>query len=68
MRLSQWNYGIDSGPFPLGSCSMKYNPKSSEALARLRGFAQVHPMLPGTFSQGALRLGYELERALRRGI
>jgi glycine dehydrogenase subunit 2 len=64
VRLSQWNYGIDSGPFPLGSCSMKYNPKSSEALARLRGFAQVHPMLPAVFSQGALRLGYELERAL----
>jgi len=64
VRMSQWNYGIDSGPFPLGSCSMKYNPKSSEAIARLPGFAQVHPMLPASFSQGALRLGYELERAL----
>ncbi len=64
VRMSQWNYGIDSGPFPLGSCSMKYNPKSSEAFARHRGFAQVHPMLPAAFSQGALRLGYELERAL----
>ena len=64
VRMSQWNYGIDSGPFPLGSCSMKYNPKSSEALARLPGFAAVHPMLPAAFAQGALRLGFELERAL----
>jgi glycine dehydrogenase subunit 2 len=64
VRLSQWNYGIDSGPFPLGSCTMKYNPKSSEALARLPGFAQLHPMTPERMAQGALQLGYELERAL----
>ena len=64
VRLSQWNYGIDSGPFPLGSCTMKYNPKSSEALARLPGFAQLHPMTPERAAQGALQLGYDLERAL----
>ncbi len=64
VRLSQWNYGIDSGPYPLGSCTMKYNPKSSEAFARLPGFAQLHPMLPDEDCQGALQLGHELERAL----
>ena len=64
VRLSQWNYGIDSGPFPLGSCTMKYNPKSSEAFARLAGFAHAHPLLPEEACQGALQLGYELERAL----
>jgi glycine dehydrogenase subunit 2 len=64
VRLSQWNYGIDSGPFPLGSCTMKYNPKSSEALARLPGFAQLHPMTAEEACQGALQLGFELERAL----
>ncbi len=64
VRLSQWNYGIDSGPYPLGSCTMKYNPKSSEAFARLAGFAQLHPMLPDADCQGALQLGHELERAL----
>ncbi len=64
VRLSQWNYGIDSGPFPLGSCTMKYNPKSSEAIARLPGFAQLHPMLPDEDCQGALQLAFELERAL----
>ncbi len=64
VRLSQWNYGIDSGPYPLGSCTMKYNPKSSEAAARLPGFASAHPMLPEEDCQGALQLGFDLERAL----
>ncbi len=64
VRLSQWNYGIDSGPYPLGSCTMKYNPKSSEAFARLPGFAAAHPMLPEEDCQGALQLAHELERAL----
>ena len=63
-RLSQWNYGIDTGFYPLGSCTMKYNPKSSEALARLPGFAGAHPLLPGSMSQGALELICQLERAL----
>ena len=43
-RLSQWNYGIDSGFFPLGSCTMKYNPKVNEVVARLPGFAAAHPL------------------------
>src|SRR5512137_906012 len=63
-RLSQWNWGIDSGFYPLGSCTMKYNPKSSEALARLPGFAAAHPLLPAEMCQGSLELMYRLERAL----
>jgi len=63
-RLSTWNYGIDTGFYPLGSCTMKYNPKSSEALARLPGFADAHPLLPASMCQGALELIYRLERAL----
>ena len=63
-RLSQWNWGIDSGFYPLGSCTMKYNPKSSEALARLPGFAGAHPLLPASMSQGVLELMWRLERAL----
>ncbi len=63
-RLSQWNWGIDTGFYPLGSCTMKYNPKSSEALARLPGFALAHPLLPPSMAQGALELMWRLERAL----
>jgi glycine dehydrogenase subunit 2 len=63
-RLSQWNWGIDSGFYPLGSCTMKYNPKSSEAFARLPGFAAAHPLLPASMSQGVLELMWRLERAL----
>lgn len=63
-RLSQWNYGVDSGFYPLGSCTMKYNPKVNEDLARLPGFARAHPYLPEEMSQGALRLMYELEKFL----
>jgi glycine dehydrogenase subunit 2 len=63
-RLSAWNYGIDTGFYPLGSCTMKYNPKSSEALARLPGFAGGHPLLPAELCQGALELMFHLERAL----
>ena len=63
-RLSVWNHGIDTGFYPLGSCTMKYNPKSSEALARLPGFANAHPLLPAELSQGSLELMYQLERAL----
>ncbi|HEU4386133.1 MAG TPA: aminomethyl-transferring glycine dehydrogenase subunit GcvPB [Anaeromyxobacteraceae bacterium] len=63
-RLSQWNWGIDSGFYPLGSCTMKYNPKSSEALARLPGFAAAHPLLPASMCQGVLELMWRLERAL----
>ena len=63
-RLSVWNHGIDTGFYPLGSCTMKYNPKSSEALARLPGFAGLHPLAPAEHAQGALELMYALERAL----
>ena len=63
-RLSQWNYGVDSGFYPLGSCTMKYNPKVNEEMARLPGFAGAHPYQPEEISQGALQLMYELERFL----
>ncbi|MBI5070330.1 MAG: aminomethyl-transferring glycine dehydrogenase subunit GcvPB [Deltaproteobacteria bacterium] len=63
-RLSTWNHGIDTGFYPLGSCTMKYNPKSSEAAARLPGFAAAHPLLPDEMCQGSLELMFKLERAL----
>ena len=64
MRISQWNYGVDTGMYPLGSCTMKYNPKVNEDIARLPGFARTHPYQPEGLSQGALQLMYELERYL----
>ncbi len=63
-RLSQWNFGVDSGTYPLGSCTMKYNPKTNDRQARLAGFAGGHPLLPEELCQGALRLMFELERLL----
>jgi len=63
-RLSQWNYGVDTGFYPLGSCTMKYNPKVNEDIARLPGFARIHPYQPESLSQGALQLIYDLERYL----
>lgn len=63
-HLSQWNYGIDSGFFPLGSCTMKYNPRVNEEVAAMPGFARLHPHTPQELSQGAIRLMYELEKAL----
>jgi glycine dehydrogenase subunit 2 len=63
-RLSQWNFGVDSGMYPLGSCTMKYNPKTNERQAALPGFAGAHPLLPSSLSQGALKLMFELERYL----
>jgi len=60
-RLSQWNYGVDSGVYPLGSCTMKYNPKVNEEVAKMSGFATIHPYQPEDLSQGILRLMYELE-------
>ena len=64
VRLSQWNYAIDTGMFPLGSCTMKYNPRLNELVARLPGFARLHPHTPVHLAQGALRLMWELERDL----
>ncbi len=60
-RLSQWNYGIDSGLYPLGSCTMKYNPKVNEEIARMNGFSDVHPYTPEELSQGILKLMFELQ-------
>ena len=63
-RLSQLNYGVDTGIYPLGSCSMKYNPKVAEAGATLPGFQRLHPLQPDATTQGALELMWRLERAL----
>jgi glycine dehydrogenase subunit 2 len=63
-RLSQRNFAIESQFYPLGSCTMKYNPKINERVARLPGFAQIHPLAPAERIQGALELLYELERML----
>ena len=63
-RLSTWNYGVDSGFYPLGSCTMKYNPKVNETAARLPGLADLHPQGPPELSQGALELMFRLQRAL----
>ena len=63
-RLSKWNYSLDEGLYPLGSCTMKYNPRINEELARLPGLAQLHPLQPDSQVQGALALMWELERAL----
>lgn len=63
-RLSQLNYSVDEGLYPLGSCTMKYNPRINEELARLPGLAQLHPLQPDEQVQGALALMWELEQAL----
>src|SRR3990170_5833161 len=63
-RLSQRNYSIDTGFYPLGSCSMKYNPKINEDIARLPGLAQVHPLQPVETVQGMLALLYDLQEML----
>lgn len=55
-RLSTWNYGTDTGMFPLGSCTMKYNPKINEFVARLEGFANAHPLAPEASVQGCLEV------------
>lgn len=63
-HLSQLNYGVDSGFYPLGSCTMKYNPKINEDIARLPGLSAVHPLQPVQTVQGCLNIMYELEKAL----
>ena len=65
-RLSQWNFGVDSGMYPLGSCTMKYNPKTNEVQAARQGFAGAHPLSGDEFSQGALKLMYNLEQHLAK--
>jgi glycine dehydrogenase subunit 2 len=63
-RLSQWNFAVDSNMYPLGSCTMKYNPKTHERQAALPGFAGAHPLLPQKIAQGALKIMFQLERFL----
>jgi glycine dehydrogenase subunit 2 len=63
-RLSTWNAAVDLGLYPLGSCTMKYNPKLNERVARLPGFAAAHPLQPAALLQGFLKLAFELERQL----
>lgn len=62
--LSTRNHGVDSGFYPLGSCTMKYNPKRNERIARLPGFALIHPYQPESTVQGALDLLYRLQHDL----
>ncbi|MBL0319047.1 MAG: aminomethyl-transferring glycine dehydrogenase subunit GcvPB [Alphaproteobacteria bacterium] len=64
VRLSQRNYSIDAGFYPLGSCTMKHNPRQNEKFARFPGFALAHPLQPESTIQGALALMYELQQCL----
>jgi glycine dehydrogenase subunit 2 len=64
VNLSQLNHAVDTGFYPLGSCTMKFNPKLNEWAARLRGFAELHPMAPDQAAQGTLQLLWELEGML----
>ena len=63
-RLSRLNFSIDQGLYPLGSCTMKHNPRINEEVARLPGFAAAHPLAPEEVSQGTLELAWRLEKAL----
>ncbi|MCH8192850.1 MAG: aminomethyl-transferring glycine dehydrogenase subunit GcvPB [Planctomycetes bacterium] len=68
-ELSRRNFGVDTNFYPLGSCTMKYNPKVNERIASYPGFAHLHPLLPqlrmgGMLTQGALRILYEMDRFL----
>ncbi len=64
VRLSHLNYSVDSGFYPLGSCTMKYNPKVNEWAARLPGFADLHPLVPDALAQGSLELMWRLQEQL----
>lgn len=64
VRMSTWNYSIDHGFFPLGSCTMKHNPRLNEKAARMKGFAQIHPAQPTKTVQGALAVMYDLQEKL----
>jgi glycine dehydrogenase subunit 2 len=63
-ELSRRNFGVDMGFYPLGSCTMKYNPKLNEEVAKLPGFTMLHPYAPEAFAQGSLELMYELREYL----
>ncbi len=64
LRLSHLNYSVDGGFYPLGSCTMKYNPKINEWAARQPGFAALHPLAPDSLAQGSLELMWRLQRQL----
>ena len=64
-RLSTWNYGVDTGLYPLGSCTMKYNARINEVVARLPGLATEHPYTPQALAQGCLRILHETARCLQ---
>jgi len=63
-RLSSWNYSIDHGMYPLGSCTMKYNPRINELVARIEGLAWAHPYQPEALAQGSMEVMARLESAL----
>jgi glycine dehydrogenase subunit 2 len=63
-RLSTWNYAIDLGMYPLGSCTMKYNPRVNELVARIEGLAEAHPYRPESLAQGILEVIDNLQRCL----
>ena len=63
-RISTWNYNIDLGMYPLGSCTMKYNSRLNEKVARIPGFANLHPLAPAEDAQGALEVMFELQEHL----
>src|ERR1700678_4309557 len=63
-RLSTWNYAIDLGMYPLGSCTMKYNPRINETVARIEGLGEAHPYQSESLSEGAVEVIAHLEDAL----
>src|SRR6266446_2874305 len=65
VRMSTWNYSIDLGMYPLGSCTMKYNSRLNERVARIPGFAGLHPLVEAEDAQGALEVIYELQENLK---
>jgi len=64
IRMSTWNYSIDLGMYPLGSCTMKYNSRLNEKVARIPGFAGLHPLIEAEDAQGALQVIHELQQHL----
>ena len=66
VKLSEMNFGADSGFYPLGSCTMKYNPKINDEIAGLEGFRMIHPLQNSNEVQGALKLLYELTESLKK--
>lgn len=64
-RLSQMNYSVDLGMYPLGSCTMKFNPKFADRISTFEGFSEIHPLQPEKSVQGSLRIMYELQEYLK---